>query len=123
MDSITATIHQGLTLEKWASYELDGMLGNIGSETYRAIQAQKNGYHDKFLAALSRALELVDLTSLAVLASNRPYRAREIGVLREIIADAYVGGGEYPGGLEYADKYCMDFANRAQRNFIANHSQ
>lgn len=122
MDSITATIHQGLTLEKWASSGLDGMLGNIGSETHRALEALKSGQQDKFLAALARALELIDLTSSVLLKSDRPYRAREIGILREIIADAYLGGKEYLGGLEYADKYCMDFATRAQKAFIANHS-
>ena len=123
MDSVNATIHHGLTLEKWASHGLDGMLGNIGSEIYRALSAKKKGQQDRFLAALSRALELIDLTSLALLKSDRPHRAQEIGILREIIADAYVGGKEYPDGLEYADAYCMDFATRAQKVFIANHSQ
>ncbi len=122
MDSIVGTIHKGLTVEKWASGGLDNMLGNIGSETHRALEAKKKGQQDRFLSALARALELTDLTSLAILQSDKPYRAKEVGLLREIIADAYLGGEEYPDGLEYADRYCMEFALRAQKEFIANHS-
>uniref|UniRef100_A0A7C4R8C5 Uncharacterized protein n=1 Tax=candidate division CPR3 bacterium TaxID=2268181 RepID=A0A7C4R8C5_UNCC3 len=119
MDQITATIHKGLTLEKWSSLGLDGMLGNIGSETYRALQAKKQGNKEKYLAALGRALELIDLTSVVIIQGDRPSRAYEIGRLREIVADAYDSGDQYPDGLEYADKYCMDFAIRSQKSFIA----
>lgn len=105
-----------MTLEKWASYGLDGMLGNIGSETYRALQAREKGDQDRYLASLARALELIDLTSFALLKSERPSRAREVGILREYIADAYIDGGQYPDGLEYADRYCMDFAMRYAKN-------
>lgn len=38
-------------------------LGNVGSEVDRAIRAFSHGRQDRFDAALSRALELFDLTA------------------------------------------------------------
>ncbi|MBI2448512.1 hypothetical protein HYV44_03095 [Candidatus Microgenomates bacterium] len=114
--------HQGLTLEKWASYGTDGMIGNIGSDISRAISARAKNDELHYRASVNRAIELIEMTAEVLRKSATPWRAKEMECLRELVLGVEDSSMIDPDGLEYADNYCMEFALRAQKTFIANHS-
>ena len=92
--------------ERWHTLSLADQLGNIGSEVGRARTWQ--GKDEKsFWGAVSRALELFDLTQ-----ADPRWKARrhEINRVRESFADAVLGGKEYGSTLQDLENYCMPFA-------------
>ncbi len=57
------TRHSSLATGRWATFSLVEQLANIGSEVERAIRAHECAQRDRWEHALSRALELFDLTA------------------------------------------------------------
>ncbi len=96
--------------ERWHQLSLAEQLGNIGSEVGRAAkwQGKDEGF---FWSAVSRALELFDLTQ-----SDRRWGRRhmELNRAREFFADAVLGGREYGSTVKDLEKYFMPFALRVQ---------
>jgi hypothetical protein len=103
--------HQSLAAGRWTSFSLAEQLGNIGSEVNRAIRAR--GDEKRFDGAITRALELFDLT-LSDLRWRK--RLKEIARAREIFCDAAYGTLEYNTSLEDLDKYFLYFALAARAN-------
>lgn len=103
--------HQNLTQERWQKFSLAEQLGNVGSETSRALKWQ--GKDDAlYQSALQRAFELIDMT----IADGRfRGRLKEIVRLREILADAMFGGHAYRSRLEDIDQYLFQFAFAARK--------
>ena len=96
--------------ERWHTLTIAEQLGNIGSEVGRAAKWQGKD-KNSFWGAVSRALELFDLTQ----SDRRWHRRRsELDRAREVFADAVLGGREYKSNLKDLEKYFMLFALAAQ---------
>ena len=105
-------IHKELALGKWQQLTLCEQLGNIGSEVSRTLR-WKDKDQNNFENAVSRALELFDLT----LEDPRwRGRLREIARARELFCDAITGGKEYKSSLRDLDCYFFYYALCARRN-------
>jgi len=100
--------------ERWHALSLADQLGNIGSEVGRARTWQ--GKDEKsFWGAVSRALELLDLTQ-----ADPRWKARrhEINRMRESFADAVLGGKEYGSTLQDLENYCMPLLFKTSPIFV-----
>ena len=97
---------------RWQSMSLMAQLGNVGSEVERAFRAHESGKEERFERALSRALELFDLTA------NDPrwrgHRRREVLRAREQFCRAFFDEGAEPGLVAYLRKYFLQFAVAAR---------
>ncbi len=104
--------HKQVTEGAWQKFSLAEQLGNVGSETSRALKWQ--GKDDAlYQGALQRAFELID----TVLADSRwRGRLKEVVRLREMLADAMFGGREYGSKLENIDRYLFQFALAARKS-------
>lgn len=104
--------HKNLTRERWREFSLAEQLGNIGSETSRALKWR--GKDDVlWQSAIQRAFELIDMTIADVRFCGR---LKEIVRLREMLADAMFGGKEYASTLEDIDRYLFQFALAARKS-------
>ena len=98
--------HKNLAAGGWQRLSLAEQLGNIGSETSRALNwrdKDKKSYEN----AIDRALELLDLTIGDPRWQNR---LKEIVRTRELLCDATLGGKEYKTSLKDLDRYFFHFA-------------
>lgn len=92
--------------ERWFTLPLADQLGNIGSEVGRAAKWQDKD-EKSFWGAVTRALELLDLTREDVRwVKRRP----ELNRAREVFADAVLGGKEYRSTIADMEDYFMHFA-------------
>ena len=113
----TTAAHSGLAA-RWHAMSILEQLGNVGSDVSRAIRAHELGHVARFEAALSRALELFDLT--ATDPRWRGPRRREILRAREEFCRIFFDGPSDPvlvAGLERYFRYFAVAANnrRAKR--------
>ena len=92
--------------ERWQTLTLSEQLGNIGSEVGRATKWQGRD-ESAFWGAVSRALELFDLTQMDNRWNNR---RKELDRAKEIFSDAVLGGREYSSSLKDLESYFMLFA-------------
>lgn len=92
--------------ERWQTLTLAEQLSNIGSEVGRARKWQGKD-ENSFWGAVTRALELLDLTRNDFRWKNR--RA-EIDRAKEVFSDAVLGGREYNSFLSDIENYFMQFA-------------
>ena len=95
-----------------ATFSLMEQLGNVGSEVERAIRAHEQRRHDRFQAALGRALELFDLTA------SDPrwglHQRREILRAREQFCRIFFDETAEPDLAAYLSKYFLQFAVAAR---------
>lgn len=105
-------LHKNLASGTWEKLPLSEQLANIGSEVQRAIHWQEVGDDIEKGRALDRALELLDLT-LAIPHSGNG--AVELGRLREVLCDFFIGKREYGLSAESLEDYFLPFALRARR--------
>jgi hypothetical protein len=96
--------HATLAAHRWFDFSLAEQLGNIGSEVSRAIRARKDP--KLFDAAVSRALELFDLT---IRDPRWKTRLKEILIARELFCKA-VKEKTNDGTLDYLNRYFSQFA-------------
>lgn len=102
--------HKNLAAGGWFALTLAEQMGNIGSEVWRTLRAK--GDEERFWNAVTRALELFDLT----LADSRwRGRRREIARAREVFCDAVYGGELYQSSLKELTSYFDIFALAAAR--------
>jgi hypothetical protein len=103
--------HPELAAGRWSRFSLAEQLANVGSEVGR-MRRWRDRDERLTVGAFERALELLDLT----LADPRwRDRLREIARARELLCDAFAGGGEYGTTLEDLDRYFLAFAVAARR--------
>ncbi len=97
--------------ERWFTLSLAEQLGNVGSEVGRAAKWQGRN-EESFWGAVTRALELLDLTR-----EDARWRKRrpELNRARETFSDAVLGGKEYKSSLADLERYFMQFALYACR--------
>lgn len=101
--------HSSLAAGRWQQFTLTEQLGHVGSEVSRARKAQ--GDEQRFWSAVTRAFELLDLT---IEDTRHRSRLRELLRVREMFADAVLGGSEYQSTLSAMDHYFLAFARAAQ---------
>lgn len=102
--------HHELAAGGWQKLSLMEQLGNIGSEVSRAARWKEKD-HALFEGAVSRALELFDLT----LEDPRwKRRQREIARARELFCDAALGNNPYHTTLQDLVRYFDQFAYAAR---------
>ena len=104
--------HESLAAGRWRTLSLMEQLGNVGSEVDRAIRAHVQGRQDRFDGALSRALELFDLT-----ASDprwKLHQRREILRAREQFCRVFFDETAEPDLGAYLSKYFLQFAVAAR---------
>jgi hypothetical protein len=110
------TAHAGLG-DRWSTFTLLEQLGNVGSEVERAIRAYKAGNSTRFDAALSRALELLDLTASD--SRWRGARRREILRAREEVCRLFFDPSVDPDSAAGLQRYFLHFACAANKQRAA----
>jgi len=108
------TLHAGLASGRWWTLTLADQLANAGADVGRAIRAKAAGDDVRFVSALDRSLELLDLT----MADPRWVgpRLREIARVREVVCDFLVGDNVYGSTPASLDGYFMAFARASRRD-------
>ena len=104
-------IHQELASGGWSKLSLAEQLANIGSEVSRARNWQGRD-ENIFWGAVSRALELFDLT---LMDSRWKGRLREIARVREVFCDVLLGENNYQSSLKDLERYFLPFTFFVQR--------
>src|SRR2546425_13355695 len=107
------TIHVGLAAGRWAALSLPEQLANVGSEVERTITAWEARRTDRFDKALTRALELFDLT--AGDDRWRGHRRREILRAREEFCRLFFEADSPAGAARSLKAYFLGFAVPARR--------
>lgn len=106
-------IHKELASGRWSQLSLIEQMANIGGEVSRAKNWEGKD-ETIFWNAISRALELFDLT---IHDSRWRGRLQEIGRAKELFCDAVLGGKEYETQLSDLDPYFSQFALAARKRF------
>jgi hypothetical protein len=106
-------LHGDLAAGRWRTLSLAEQLGNVGSEVDRSIRAWESGKNDRFEQALSRALELFDLTAQDD--RWRGHRRREILRAREEFCRLFFGDDPPPDSARGLKEYFLRFAVLARR--------
>jgi len=104
--------HQNLANGSWRGFSLIEQLGNIGSEVGRSINWKNKGNTEQMQKALTRGLELFDLT-LADSRWRQP-QLREVARAREVVCDFLVGDNEYNSDDTFLNNYFLQFAIAAR---------
>lgn len=102
--------HSNLARGGWSQLSLAEQLGNVGSEVGRARRWQEKD-RKAFESAVARMFELLDLT---IQDARWRERLKEIMRVREVLADAILGGKEYKSSLEDLERYFFHFAIAAR---------
>jgi hypothetical protein len=108
---MSRALHAGLAAGGWGRFSLIEQLGNVGSEVGRATRWK---HRDPRVAerAMDRALELLDLS---ICDPRWRRRLKELTRARELLCDAWLGGGDYGTTLEAMERYFMAFALAARK--------
>ena len=106
------TLIHASTAERWHTFTICEQLGNAGSEFERAVSAKSSGKISRFDNALSRFLELMDLT-----ASDPRWgegRKREILRLREMSCGILCDTSAASAGLPAYQADFLRYGTRAR---------
>lgn len=103
--------HKELASGRWKKLSLCVQMANIGSEVGRALNWQRKGNKEYCQKAVSRALELLDLS----LDSTGSFpRLKELARLREAVVDYFFGSNQFSSSEALWRKY-FDHFNYAAR--------
>jgi len=95
--------------ETWRKFSLLEQMANIGSEVSRFVYWKERGEEKEAENSFYRALELIDLT-LSDKRWRRNIALREVGLLREILADYFLGLSSFNLSSESLKNYFLPFA-------------
>lgn len=109
--------HASLAAGRWQTLTLVEQFANIGSEVDRAIRAHGKGRFARRDGAISRALDLFDLT--AADERWRGPRRRELLRAREEFCRPFYADDVPPGSAASLSKYFLRFAIAARRPVAA----
>ena len=104
-----------MTAERWFSLTLAQQLGNVGSEVSRTLKWRSRN-PEIARGALTRALELIDLTLDDPRLRASAARLREICRVREILLDFLEGPNQYGSTETTLQRYFDAFAVAAARS-------
>jgi hypothetical protein len=99
--------HRKLAQGDWQKLSIAEQMANIGSEVVRASKWKEKGRDKLFKPALSRMLELIDLT--ASCHKNNLPRLTELLRTRECLLDFLVGENAYGSTISGWQKYFYAF--------------
>jgi hypothetical protein len=111
--------HKELAAGRWRELSICEQMANIGSEVGRALTWRKKGNGEYCHKAVSRALELLDLSLDA--ADSFP-RLKELARLREAVVDYFHGSNRFISSEILWRKY-FDHFNYAAWNKKGNISR
>lgn len=77
----------------WAQRSFIDQMANIGSEVSRALEAKRQGKHERAEQAMTRALDLFEATA-SLLGQQRSPRLKELLRAKEQFLAAYIFGSE-----------------------------
>jgi len=104
--------HKDLAAGRWQELALSVQMANIGSEVIRALSWRKRGNKEYCEKAVSRALELLDLS----LNSDRPFpQLKELARLREAVVDYFCGSKQFSSSEALWRRYFDHFNYAARR--------
>lgn len=115
MDHEIKCQHGGLASGRWEKLSLAEQMANIGSEVGRALNWRNKGNAAYCLSAVTRALELVDL-SLACGASYPTLK--ELARLREALVDFFHGSNVYGSSEQLWRRYFDRFNYLARKQTL-----
>lgn len=98
--------------DRWHKLSLMEQLANIGSEINRAMHWQEINDRESQKKALSRALDLINLT-IAYWQSH--FRIKELSRLKEVVCAMFIGRNEYLISLDTLRDYFLAFALAVRR--------
>jgi len=99
---------------RWYSLSLAEQMGHIGSEISRAVR--RIGKNEQlYERAMERAFELLDFT---ISDPRWRFRLKELVRVREVLADAFLGGQAYGSRFSDLDRYFFYFALAAKNKSI-----
>lgn len=105
--------HRDLAAGRWHTMPLMEQLANVGSEVTRTIRAHAQGHVERQQHALTRALELFDLTAND--ARWKGPRRREVLRAREMFCALHFAITPTAGDAAFLEKYFLQFAVAARR--------
>ena len=114
---MTDTMHTELAAGRWKSFPLMLQLAHVGSEVSRAQNAKIVGNDARLQSALSRMLELLDLT---IADPKNRFRLRELCRAREVLCDFLAGDNIYHSTGESLNRYFLQFAAASKNEHITN---
>jgi len=91
---------------RWFELSLMEQLANVGCDVDRAIRWKSRNNIPYHQDALKRALDLLDLT---IQDRKNRKRLRELGRMREILKDYFIGDNSYAYTDEALQKYFIDY--------------
>jgi len=103
--------HKNLAEGRWERMSLCEQMANIGSEISRALNWREKGNEDFSQKAVSRALELLDLSLDSVKTFSR---IKEVARLCESVVDYFYGSNRFSSSEVLWRKY-FDHFNYAAR--------
>lgn len=104
--------HQNLAAGRWGKMPLCEQMANIGSEIGRALNWRKKGREELSLNAVSRSLDLLDLS---LDAADLFPRMKELARLREAIVDYFYGSNQFSSSETLWRKYFDHFNYLARK--------
>jgi hypothetical protein len=104
------TIHKDLANGRWHTFSLCEQLGNVGSDVDRAIKWKNRGNAEDCEKAIFRALELLDLTIADPKHKRTRGRLKELGRVREVFLDYFLGDNQYGYTDEALSRYFYNYA-------------
>lgn len=105
--------HRELAAGRWHTLPLVEQLANVGSEVSRTIRALGTGQTERASNAMTRALELFDLT--ATDPRWKGPRRREVLGARELFCGLKYSVTPTPGDAEFCERYFLQFAVAVRR--------
>lgn len=106
--------HKELSLGRWGQLSLCEQMANIGSEISRALNWKKKGKEEFCRKAVSRSLELLDLSLDS--AESFP-RIKELARLREAVVDYFYGANQFSSSETLWRKYFDHFNYALRKNY------
>ncbi|UCD19067.1 MAG: hypothetical protein JSU64_06485 [candidate division WOR-3 bacterium] len=104
--------HRELASGRWKELSLAEQMANIGSEVSRALGWRKKGNSEYCIKAVSRALELLDLSLNCAESFSR---LKELARLREAVVDYFYGENQFSSSEILWRKYFDHFSYAARK--------
>jgi hypothetical protein len=97
--------------KRWSEMSIFDQMGNIYSEVGRTFKAKQNHDQERYEQALTRAIDLFDATTLALVEQRSPKTKEVLRAKEEFL---YACQAEGSGDEQGIDRYFMQFAIAAR---------